>query len=92
MEVCTADEVLKTMQPGLYTSAIVFLQTFLNANLNYDPETRVKAQGPVILKGNQLNPHDILLIAFFYKSEPRSTKLETNTNVQNPKLKTRHMI
>ena len=37
MKACTAGEVLKTMQPGLYTSAIVFL----NANLNYNPETKV---------------------------------------------------
>jgi len=46
MEVCTAREVLKTMQPGLYTSAIVFLQLFLNANLNYNPETQVKGPLP----------------------------------------------
>jgi hypothetical protein len=45
MEVCTADEVLKTMQPGLYTSAIVFLQLFLNTNLKYNPETKVIAPG-----------------------------------------------
>jgi len=46
MEVYTADEVLKTMQPGLYTSAIVFLQLFLNDNLNYDPETKVNGPLP----------------------------------------------
>ena len=92
MEACTAGEVLKTVQPSLYTSAIVFLQLFLNANPNYNPKAQLKAWGPVILKGNQLNPHYIFLSVFFQKSESRSTKLETNTNVQSPKLKTKHTI
>jgi len=41
MEVCTAGEVLKTMQPNLYTSATIFLQLFLNANPNYTPKAQV---------------------------------------------------
>jgi hypothetical protein len=49
-------------------------------------------QDPVILRVKQLNEHHILFIIFFEKFETRSTKFETNTNVQNPKFKTKNMI
>jgi hypothetical protein len=41
MEVRTVGKVLKTVQPNLYTLAIIFLQLFLYANPNYTPKAQL---------------------------------------------------
>ena len=45
-------------------------------------------KGHVILKAHPSNWHDILFNPIYEKFETRSTKFETNTNVQNSKFKT----